>query len=212
MLTVDHLTVIAPTLESGIAAFEKHAGVSATLGGKHSINGTEIALISLGERRYPELLCPDPDGPPEGSLGEQIAQVDAPVFVNYLVRCNDIDSTADQAETIGLKVDPDFTMSRNTPEGDHLEWRIGVFSGHPFGSIVPHLIDWMDSTHPATQCVDGCRFKSLQAITPDVSELTRIHDTLQIEVDVVAGDQHGLVAVLDTPRGELILRTNEPMA
>lgn len=184
-------------------------GVRATKGGKHSINGTANGLIGLGEECYLEIMCPDPDGPPSGTLGERIGKLPAPVFVNYLCRSYDIDTLAHRAKKAGLRIDPDFTMSRETPAGDTLIWRIGVVAGHEFGPIVPHFIDWMDSPHPGAQCVPGCAFESIRALTPQVDTLRRVHEALGIEIEVHPADSHALEAVLATPRGTLRLRTND---
>ena len=209
MAPLDHLTVVAPSLALGIETFAGMTGVSATPGGRHSINGTANALIGLGGERYLEIMCPDPDGPPGGTLGERIGTLPAPLFVNYLVRSRDIGALAKRAEGAGLRIDPDFTMSRRTPAGDTLTWRIGVVAGHEFGPVVPHFIDWMDSPHPGTRCVQGCALKSIRALTHDVDGLRRLHEALGIGVGVHRAESHALEAVLDTPKGEVRLRTGE---
>ena len=211
MASLDHMTLIAPSIERGIEVFESLTGVHATEGGKHSVNGTANALASLGDQRYLEIMCPDPDGPPAGSLGAQIATVGAPRFVNYLVRSYNVDAVGVAAERFGLRIDPDFVMSRETLEGQTLQWRIGVVAGHDFGPIVPHFIDWMDSPHPTADCAQGCSFVSIRALTPDVEELGAIHSALGIDVDVVAGDSHGLEVVIDSPKGLVVLRTDEAL-
>ncbi|RYE33879.1 MAG: VOC family protein [Hyphomicrobiales bacterium] len=62
MLTLDHLTVIAPTLVEGVAHVRDCLGLDVPFGQRHGYMGTHNHLLQLGESVYLEIVALDPDG------------------------------------------------------------------------------------------------------------------------------------------------------
>lgn len=62
MLTLDHLTVIAPTLAEGVAHVRDCLDLDVPFGQRHAYMGTWNHLLQLGDAVYLEIVALDPDG------------------------------------------------------------------------------------------------------------------------------------------------------
>ena len=62
MLTLDHLTVIAPTLAEGVAHVRDCLDLEVPFGQRHGYMGTWNHLLQLGGMVYLEIVALDPDG------------------------------------------------------------------------------------------------------------------------------------------------------
>ena len=61
---LDHLVVVARTLDEGAAWVESRLGAALAEGGKHELMATHNRLLSLGPAAYLEVMAIDPEAPP----------------------------------------------------------------------------------------------------------------------------------------------------
>jgi hypothetical protein len=134
------------------------------LGGKHPDAGTHNALLSLGRRVYLEIIAPDPvpRAPPAGFT---------PRLFAFGVKAADLAVVEERARGIGLALPEIYTVSRKTPEGQHLAWQTVGVEGHGFGHYVPFFTYFEGDSHPAQTSPRGCEVLELSVHHPRSLEL-----------------------------------------
>ena len=93
-------------------------------------------------------------------------------------------------------------MSRTTPDGQVLRWRLT--RRHPSTvSVIPLLIDWGDTPHPSTTAPAGTSLTAFDAAHPEPEEMGIVLAALGLELEVSFGPEARLIAELSGPAGSL---------
>ena len=203
-LALDHLVVVARTLEEGTTYVEAVLGVEMSSGGKHPLMGTHNRLLSLGPEIYLEVIAIDPDAPKP--MQRRWFNLDAfsgaPRMMNWVCATDDIDAALEDAP-------PGSGSPMRQTRGD-LEWRMAVteFGRLPFDDASPALITWDKGAHPANRLPDhGVRLARLDVFHPRATELLNefpaLHRVNQAAVRV--GPEKRLIATISTPEGNRVL-------
>src|SRR5215472_4307823 len=145
---LDHVLLGCNDLDHGIAFVEEHTGVRAAFGGVHPGRGTQNALLSLGTRRYLEIIAPDP----KQSAVEQytvITKLKEPRLIGWAAHRDDLDVFATMLRHEGIEFEGPQPGSRQRPDGKVLYWKaLRLKDDH--GGLLPFFIEWgADSTHPS---------------------------------------------------------------
>ncbi len=160
---LDHLVVAARTLAEGVAWVRERLGAEPVAGGRHERMGTHNAVLSLGARRYLEVIAVDPAAAAPGrsrwfALDDPAvrARLDAgPALLHWVAR------TADLAAA--LRDYPEPVEVLELGRGPY-RWRIGVpRDGRlPCAGACPTLIQWLAGAHPADALpASGCTLEAL---------------------------------------------------
>ena len=205
---IDHLLWAVPDLDEGRQDLGRKTGVAPALGGRHPGVGTWNALLDLGQRRYLEIIAPDPDQKGFSGLGRLLEGVHEPQLLTWCAGTQDIATLADKAHAAGLGPGPVTSMQRRRPDGTLLQWKIVMLFGHDAGPLVPFFIEWGGTHHPTQELDEGCRLDRLVASHPDPTLVRGIYRTLGLDIAVETADRPGLQAVLDTPQGEVVLASH----
>ena len=204
---LDHLVYAVPELESGVRQVEALLGVAAAAGGAHPGFGTRNALVSLGPGAYLEIVGPDPEQPePDRGRPFGIDALQAPRLATWAVRVSDPAAWAARCAAAGIELGDVHSMSRRRPDGSLLTWRLTDVRADRAGGVIPFLIDWADSPHPAGTLLPGCTVTALRATHPEPTPVVGALHALGIDLPVDAGTEPGIVAVLDAPVGRVELR------
>ena len=203
-IELDHLLWAASDLDRGSALIAKVTGVTPGIGGSHPGFGTRNCLLSLGDT-YLEVISPDPAQSLEGNRGGLIASLAAPGLMTFAVRTTSIAAYGASAKRAGIVTRAPVRMGRTRPDGVRLDWECLYVEDDVFGEAIPFAIDWKGSPHPSHTAPTGCRLVDLQILHPEADRLAAIYREMGIEVPVKLSPRAGFLAVIDTPRGEVVL-------
>src|SRR5262249_51768339 len=200
----DHMLLGCNDLDKGIDFVERHLGVRAAIGGVHPGRGSRNALLSLGERRYLEIIAPDPQQPRSSDV-RQLYKIESPRLIEWAAHVDDIEAVVPRPTAAGIAFQPVRPGERQRPSGQTLRWKALALKDNA-GGLLPFFIEWSkDAVHPAADSPKGClidRF-SLAISSPD--ELRGRTAKLGLEVEVENAAQPALRAKVTGPNGALSL-------
>ncbi len=207
---IDHLAIVAPTLQAGSDHLYAQLGVRPQPGGQHARMGTHNLLLRLGDAVYLEVIATDPAAPAPArprwfGLGA-LAGDASPRLACWVARTADI---VGAVAAVPVPLGEVLPMSRGA-----LDWRITVPADGslPLGGAAPVLIQWDSATHPAAMLTDlGCTLVALELQHPEPVRVQAVLDRLGVAEPAVAlslrhAPVPGLQAQVRTPRGLCTLR------
>lgn len=206
---LDHILLGSHDLNAAINFVEELTGVRAAIGGVHPGRGTRNALLSLGERRYLEIIAPDPaqDKVPDFSvpLLRKLKSLSTPRLVGWADHPGNIEALAAKLKAAGIAFDGPRDGSRARPDGRLLKWRtLNLANDH--NGILPFFIEWdTSSTHPSTDSPAGCSLESFTIADPDPASLEKICAQLGLDVQIDSGKKTELRARIAGPKGKLAM-------
>jgi hypothetical protein len=201
---LDHILLGSSDLEQGMAFVEQHTGVRAAFGGVHPGRGTQNALLSLGERRYLEIIAPDPkqSGVEQYSV---VTQLKEPRLIGWAAHRDDLEKFAGQLRKEGIEFEGPQAGSRQRPDGKVLHWKaLRLKDDH--GGLLPFFIEWSpESIHPSVDAPKGCTLTRFEATTPEAKDLRYAVSRLQLDLHVRTLDHPSLLASMSSPKGQFSL-------
>jgi Glyoxalase-like domain len=201
---LDHVLLGSSDLESGISFIEKHTGVRAQFGGVHPGRGTQNALLSLGDRRYLEIIAPDPAQPGVKNLiAANLHSLTEPRLIGWAAHPGSVTTFAEKLRAAGVGFEGPTPGSRQRPDGKLLKWQIVSLADTASG-ILPFFIEWsQDSVHPSVDAPKGCSLLSFAAEIPNPENLFATLKALNLDLAVKKGEKARLHAVIAGPKGDL---------
>jgi catechol 2,3-dioxygenase-like lactoylglutathione lyase family enzyme len=197
---LDHILLGCSDLQRGIDFVEHHTGVRAAFGGVHPGRGTQNALLSLGERRYLEIIAPDPKQNLP-AWHQEITKLTEPRLIGWAAHPGDIASLAKNLAASGILFEGPTPGFRKRPDGNTLSWQTLNLKDDRSG-LLPFFIEWnVDSKHPSEDAPHGCRLDSFSAVSPNPDSLLQVLKALRLEMVVVRGEKEHLVANLSSSKG-----------
>lgn len=220
---IDHLVVLADTLEQGADWCERSLGVAPGPGGEHPLMGTHNRLLRLASVDHPlayfEVIARNPaaEGAQAGrrrwfDLDDPAVQStvreQGPRLAHWVARVPDVRAAVAALAAEGIAVGEPVEASRMTPRG-LLQWRITLRADgrRQFDGCLPTLIEW-GATHPAPGMPDvGVTLRSLGLTHPQAGRLRRALQAIGLEGVAVEEGPPNLCATLLAPRGTVRLES-----
>ena len=202
---LDHLVYATPDLEATCRELEVRLGVRASAGGQHPGRGTHNALISIGPKAYLEIIAPDPLQPETRPAWFGIDQLTAPKLITWAVRIDDIESFVKEISP-NANVGVVRSGSRKTPDGTTLSWQLTEPQLVQGVGLVPFLIEWNTSQHPADSAIAGPRLVQLRIEHPEPEAIRQQLNTLRLEVAIEQVSSPALVAIFEGANDLIELR------
>jgi hypothetical protein len=204
-VTIDHVILGVSDLDYGLSQFQRLTGVSPVIGGKHPGRGTQNALISLGPRKYLEILAPIPGAKLADDLGTLPSMKDL-TPLGWAVSSTDIDRTAQRLDRSGYETSAPQAGSRVRLDGTQLEWKT-VDISKPSMTTPPFFIQWGEgSAHPSRTSPDGCTLSSLELAEPSSEPLRKLVLTLGLDVKVSEAGEDAMTVTLSCPNGRVVFQ------
>jgi hypothetical protein len=203
---LDHIILGCSDLDKGIEFVHDGTGALPAMGGVHPGRGTRNALLSLGERRYLEIIAPDP-AQTEIVHFPQIRSMTDPRLIGWAVHPPDIAALAKQLRENKVEFTGPADGSRKRPDGHVLNWKTINLADDRHG-LLPFFIEWSaDSTHPSKDASAKCTLDFFEILSADPQELAATLKRIGIDFPVQRSDKTRLQAVISGPKGDLKLNS-----
>lgn len=205
---IDHLAFAALDLAEGIEYLEDLLGVSVQPGGKHPAWGTHNVLIALGPDIFLEIIAPDPERenpaiPPLFGID----QLSSPKLGAWAAKESHLESRLEKLRQANIPFGPPLAGQRQKPDGTMLNWELSDPLTRVGDGVIPFLIDWGNTPHPASVMPQVCQLLELRIEHPDPDAIKEILGILELDtLPVAPGTEPALIATIQTPGGIVELR------
>ena len=203
---IDHVVYAVEDLNEGMNYIANRLGVMPVWGGQHLGKGTCNALLSLGTSSYLEIVAPDPDQPLfRGKRWLSVDEISRPQITRWAAKSDDLEGDRQLVKKMGLELGEVYNGSRLTDTGILLEWELTDPEQNIGNGVIPFLINWRATAHPAQTLHRQCSLVRLQLAHPQAKRMQDLLQVLMIKMMVVEAPYPQVRAVIDSPQGRIEL-------
>ncbi len=228
---IDHLVVMASSLDQGVQWCKETLGIVPVPGGEHEKYGTHNRLFKIASPQFPlayfEIIANNPAaGIPkraqvprwfdmdDAALQKAVAQ--GPRLIHFVSSTEDVKAARHVLRTLGIERGQVVHASRKSSKGT-LNWQITVREDGErlFNGCLPTLIQWgkPEATdplrlHPRNSLPrSGVKLQSLMVSHPSGAKLQAAFDAIGLTDIAIKTGPANLVANLQTPKGLVQLQS-----
>lgn len=154
------------------------------------------SCLRLAPRSYLEIVAPDPRQPePEGPRPYGVEDISHGRLVGWALACDDIEAAVARARSRGFDPGAVLDGRRLASSGALLRWRL---TGNALsGGLIPFLISWGETRHPAVDALDGLILRELHLEHDDLPSLRTALAALDAAVEVRRAPKPAIVVRAD---------------
>ena len=229
---IDHLVIVAQSLDQGVQWCEATLGITPGPGGEHTLYGTHNRLFKVASpanpMAYVEIIAINPAAVrPKRASPTRWFDMDSPTLqkavakeprlVHFVVSTPDIRAARMAIRMQGIDRGPAVPCSRRTNRGT-LNWQISVRADGQrlFDGCMPTLIQWgkPDATDPLklhprnTLTRSGVTLQSIEVTHPSAEKLQAAYNAIELKRVAVNEGPANLKAILQTPKGLITLSSD----
>lgn len=229
---IDHLVIVAKTLEQGVQWCEATLGITPGPGGEHAQYGTHNRLFKIATPAYPlayfEIIAINPGAKKTGSATAQrwfdmdnsalqAAVAIEPRLVHFVANTTEIQAARIALKTLGIERGPAMAASRHSRRG-LLQWQITVREDGQrlFDGALPSLIQWGKPEdaeplrlHPRNSLPrSGVSLQSIAISHPSAPKLQAAYEAIGLTGIAINTGPANLTATLQTPKGLVTLQSH----
>ena len=228
---IDHLVVMAASLDQGVQWCEATLGISPGPGGEHEKYGTHNRLFKIASPQFPlayfEIIAINPEAVipkcaqvprwfdmDDAAVHKAVAQ--GPRLIHFVSSTDDVKAARHLLRTQGIERGQVVQASRKSRKGT-LNWQITVREDGErlFNGCLPTLIQWgkPDATeplrlHPRNSLPrSGVTLQGLTVSHPSGAKLQAAFDAIGLADIAIETGPANLVASLQTPKGLVQLQS-----
>lgn len=229
-IQIDHLVVVAHTLEQGVQWCEAKLGITPGLGGEHAQYATHNRLFKIASPANPlaymEIIAINPGAKRSATPAVRWFDMDdavlqaavaiEPRLVHFVVATDEIQAARTALKVQGIDRGPAVHANRHSRRG-LLQWQITVRDDGQrlFNGALPTLIQWGKPgaaeplrLHPRnTLPRSGVTLQSISVTHPNAVKLQAAYDALGLSGMSVSAGPANISAVLNTPKGIVELQS-----
>jgi hypothetical protein len=227
---IDHLVVVAQTLEQGVKWCETTMGITPSPGGDHVQHGTHNRLFKIATPANPfayfEIIAINPAAKRTGSdkrwfdmddAAVQAAVAVEPRLLHFVVNTDDIQAARIALKEQGIVRGPATQANRHSRRG-LLQWQITVREDGQrlFNGALPTLIQWGKPDdadpmrlHPRNSLPrSGVSLKSISVSHPSADKLQQAFQAIGLAGVAVESGPANIAVQLNTPKGIVTLQSD----
>ncbi len=229
---IDHLVVVAQTLELGAQWCEAKMGVTPGPGGEHALYATHNRLFKIASPANPlaylEIIAINPAAArPKNAFTLRWFDMDdatlqaavaiEPRFVHFVANTGDIQATCAALQAQAIDRGPVVPASRHSRRG-LLQWQITVRQDGQrlFNGALPTLIQWGKAgdaeplrLHPRNSLArSGVTLQGIAVTHPAAIKLQAAYAAIGLAGIAVAEGPANIIATLHTPKGVVRLESH----
>lgn len=228
---IDHLVVMASTLDAGVAWCEDSLGITPAAGGEHEKYGTHNRLFKIATPAFPlayfEIIAINPDAVmtkraqvprwfdmDDPALQKAVRQ--SPRLIHFVSSTDDIKAARHALRMQGIERGQVVHASRKSGKG-MLNWQITVREDGErlFNGCLPTLIQWgkPDAAeplrlHPRNSLPrSGVSLQSLLVSHPSGAKLQAAYEAIGLTGVTIETGPPNITATLQTPKGLVQLQS-----